>query len=351
VAAEIARLWREILAVESDPGSLDFFSAGGDSLSAAQLLVRVGDELGVEISLFDFMHEPTVSGMTAIVERARPAAATGAGSESALVPIQPRGQGLPLFCAATGDGSLFGFARLAGRLDPCVPLWGFPPPTVQDTQAAYSVESLATRYVELLRARQPRGPYALMGECAGGVVAYEMARQLACQDERIRLLVMVDAFNRAWWRHAPRSSQLGHELRLIARRGVFHLGRLARLPATERRAYLGERLRAFTRRASEDARQHAYEHALAARTPPADLLAASRVACERYEPTPLSGDVVLIRGAEPRAGQYAVPAMGWAGLIRGQARVYEVPDLLRGLLSEPAVSRVAELLRPLLGDA
>ncbi len=44
--------------------------------------------------------------------------------------------------------------------------------------ASIQIEAIAARYVSLIRSIQPSGPYHLAGFCFGGVVAYEVARQL-----------------------------------------------------------------------------------------------------------------------------------------------------------------------------
>ncbi len=43
---------------------------------------------------------------------------------------------------------------------------------------------MASRYVEALRLERPRGPYLLGGWSMGGIVAFEMARQLAAAGAR-----------------------------------------------------------------------------------------------------------------------------------------------------------------------
>jgi thioesterase domain-containing protein len=55
-----------------------------------------------------------------------------------------------------------------------------------------TIEEMAAQYVADLRARQPRGPYCLGGYCFGGNVAYEMARQIHAQGERVALLALLN---------------------------------------------------------------------------------------------------------------------------------------------------------------
>ncbi|MCP4661638.1 MAG: hypothetical protein GY856_40065, partial [bacterium] len=52
---------------------------------------------------------------------------------------------------------------------------------------------MAAHYLDQLRAVQPRGPYQLAGWSFGGLVAYEMARQLVAAGEAVASLVLIDA--------------------------------------------------------------------------------------------------------------------------------------------------------------
>lgn len=56
-----------------------------------------------------------------------------------------------------------------------------------------SVGAMASRYLEAIRSVQPAGPYRLGGWCTGGVVAFEMARQLLERGEEVDLLALLDS--------------------------------------------------------------------------------------------------------------------------------------------------------------
>jgi thioester reductase-like protein len=59
----IRELWVEVLGA-STPESHDFFSAGGESLTASQLIGRVNRDLGLRLSVQDLFAAPTLSGLT-----------------------------------------------------------------------------------------------------------------------------------------------------------------------------------------------------------------------------------------------------------------------------------------------
>jgi len=64
----VAKLWKEVLALPSISVYDNFFDLGGHSLAATQLLSMLSDEMGVEISVTEFFANPTVSGMSSLVE-------------------------------------------------------------------------------------------------------------------------------------------------------------------------------------------------------------------------------------------------------------------------------------------
>ncbi|MEU6378192.1 alpha/beta fold hydrolase [Streptomyces sp. NPDC046909] len=105
------------------------------------------------------------------------------------------GEGLPpLYCVHPVSGSAYGYARLAPLLGPGQPLYGFEAPGYDDGGTPLTtIDALARRHLDSLRAARPHGPYLLLGWSLGGVVAYHMAQLLAEEGESVPLLVLVDA--------------------------------------------------------------------------------------------------------------------------------------------------------------
>src|ERR1019366_4296314 len=102
-------------------------------------------------------------------ESKRPAIAK-AKTWSALVPIQPNGSRLPLFCLHALGSSLLAYGHLAKYLGPDQPLYALQSPL--ESQAYIretSIEELASIYVKELQALFPEGPYHLAGLSLGGL--------------------------------------------------------------------------------------------------------------------------------------------------------------------------------------
>ena len=56
----------------------------------------------------------------------------------------------------------------------------------------HGIPEIAGKYVEVLQAHQPHGPYYLGGWCYGGMIAYEMACQLTAEGEVVEQLFLFD---------------------------------------------------------------------------------------------------------------------------------------------------------------
>jgi amino acid adenylation domain-containing protein/non-ribosomal peptide synthase protein (TIGR01720 family) len=70
IEQDLARLWGGLLGVDSPGVEDNFFEAGGQSLLATLLVSRVRAHLGAEVSLKDFLDDPTIRGLARKVEEA-----------------------------------------------------------------------------------------------------------------------------------------------------------------------------------------------------------------------------------------------------------------------------------------
>ena len=100
----------------------------------------------------------------------------------------------PLFLATAGVGLIAPYINL-----PMLPggrqIYALESPFIDcPEQHCENIERMAAILVSAIRRIRPRGPYMLGGYSAGGVYAYEIARQLATQGESIAGLLIVDMY-------------------------------------------------------------------------------------------------------------------------------------------------------------
>jgi thioesterase domain-containing protein len=153
---------------------------------------------------------------------------------SSLVPLQPSGS-RPAFYVVPGDGDVFTYLRLARELGPDQPFYAFEAPGIDGIELPLtSIELLAGRHLADLRAFQPNGPYMIGGFCQGGIVAFELARQLRAQGQQVPLLALFES-----------PSPIGLKTLHRRRRRVEFLARVRRFsgkPWSERLALVRSRL-------------------------------------------------------------------------------------------------------------
>jgi amino acid adenylation domain-containing protein len=82
VEEAVASVWAELLGLERVGAHDNFFELGGHSLFATQVLARIRDTFSIDAPLRDFLDEPTVAGLSRVIEKE-----LRAGSGSQLPPI------------------------------------------------------------------------------------------------------------------------------------------------------------------------------------------------------------------------------------------------------------------------
>jgi acyl-CoA synthetase (AMP-forming)/AMP-acid ligase II/thioesterase domain-containing protein/aryl carrier-like protein len=342
IEIKLAGFYSEILKVEKVGVHDNFFFLGGDSIAATQLMSRVCRETGTDFSFMRFLETPTIAALAAEIESKDSGLEHARAVSARLVPIQPDGSKLPLFCAAEHNGSLMIFCRFARHLDPDLPIWGFPPFQFEDGRTSYRLEDLAARYVEQMRAYQPEGPYRLAGFCYGGTMVYEMARQLHRQGESVVFLAMLDSFNYHGASAVPWTSDFAQKLRQLRWGTRFHLRALAERQFSDQFSYLIDRLRALAGLMRFKTGLIAYRYLVSAGRPVPGFLRkvnyANALALERYIPTRYPGTAVLFRVLDSRPD---APQMGWSGLIGGGVDILDSPYHHQGVQAESTIQIMA----------
>jgi thioesterase domain-containing protein/aryl carrier-like protein len=200
IEEKLAEIWSQVLGVERVGVHDNFLQLGGDSILAAQIISRVRKAMRAELSFLIFISTPTVASMAKSIEAERhtnrPRAQASPKSQSSLVPIQPGGTKQPFFLVPGGGGGeseFFAYAQLIHLLGSDQPVYGLLARGSDGEQPPHTdVETMAANYLQEIRTLQPKAPYLLGGECVGGKIAFEMARQLQAQGQQVALLVLMN---------------------------------------------------------------------------------------------------------------------------------------------------------------
>ncbi|MBT6225498.1 MAG: non-ribosomal peptide synthetase, partial [Candidatus Scalindua sp.] len=167
----------------------NFFELGGHSLMAVRLVTQIEEKKGRTLSLQALFRTPTIEGLATLLNQN-----TTHEPWSHLVAIQPLGSKPPLFCIHPDGGNVLCYMELSQNLGPDIPLYGLQALGTDDgDKPLMRVEEMAEYYLHAIRTVRPEGPYNLAGWSFGGVVAFEMARQLKGLSEEVSLLALIDS--------------------------------------------------------------------------------------------------------------------------------------------------------------
>ncbi|HJQ68948.1 MAG TPA: amino acid adenylation domain-containing protein [Blastocatellia bacterium] len=186
---QLVEVWEELFQVRPIGIRDSFFDLGGHSLLSVRMMDRVERLTGKKAPLATLFEGATIEHLAdALVSQIE------GYDDLPLVPVQPQGA-KPPFYYLHGDfngGGLY-CSSLSRHLGKDRPFYAIQPHGLNNEAVPPTIEEMAARHVETLRQFQPEGPYLLGGHCNGGLVAFEMARQLTEQGQRVDLLALICA--------------------------------------------------------------------------------------------------------------------------------------------------------------
>jgi amino acid adenylation domain-containing protein len=341
---ELIRLWRRLFQQEDIGRQDNFFELGGHSLLAARLATEIDKLLGCKLPIAALFQSPTVESLTR-----RLTGENWAPPWSSLVPLQPLGSKPPLFFVHGVGGDVYGFLELAKLLPSDQPSYGIQAVGLDDKSARHvTVEDMAAHYVKEILSFQRDGPFYLAGYSMGGLIAFEMARQLHRLGQRVALLALLDSApigEIPWVFYGLSMSSY------IPGRCLFHFRHWWELPRRERLNYFRGRWAALrcwmvrnrskpplvTTPLREDSEPpqvpgfYDYYHAIAS--------------AYRFHPYPGSADVFVSDEIKPRWWWY------WRYLARGGVSFHWVPGTHTQLLKPGYLPALAKALGTVLHRA
>jgi amino acid adenylation domain-containing protein len=332
----IAECFGEILRIDKVGLNDDFVELGGDSLMVAELLFLIERKLSAPCPEDFFFQERTVAALDRNFEFN--------SRHNHIVPIQPEGTQLPLFCIHNHSGHVLEYRQLAKLLNSDQPVFGVRS-TNHECCLDSRLEEIAARYVREIQRVQPTGPYHLCGNCFGGLVAFEVAQQLRQKGEEVALLALIDT-----------ACPTGALARFFRRLNIGKNWReLSQLPVPDRLLSLGGKLIRLSRWTTAPIRQRIMflkaklflESDRQLRRNSFETTEFHRQLQERYRPRAYNGDMVLIC-VEVRKNQLGWKKIGGNGLkiVQLNRRDDEYGNF--HLIEVPFVQSLADELNKLL---
>ncbi|RCI13902.1 hypothetical protein L249_8273 [Ophiocordyceps polyrhachis-furcata BCC 54312] len=204
--AELSLLVEDIaqtIGISRDGVRLDasIFELGCKSMDLIRLKHRIDTRLGTEVPIVMLMKHPTARSMAAalsILLGRSGSCSLGEGDAAAsiiadydpVVTFRPGGSKTPLWLVHPGVGEVLVFIGLVQHMsDDDRPIYALRARGFEAGHKNFgSIEETVEAYVAAMRSRQPQGPYALAGYSYGTMLAFEMAKILEGEGDRVKFL-------------------------------------------------------------------------------------------------------------------------------------------------------------------
>jgi thioesterase domain-containing protein/acyl carrier protein len=327
IEEKLTEIWSSVLQREHIGICDNFFELGGHSLLAVRLMSEIEKQLGQKIPLVSLFQGATIEHLADILRKD-----VGTIAWPTLVEIQAGGLRPPLFCVSMPNVNALGYRTLARYLGPSQPVFGLQAQCAEDLEEEFSqaaVDRIATDYLESLRAVRPTGPYQFVGICRGAHIAFEMARRLEQEGERVSFLGILDTWV------VENTYSIFFHLEHYAGRLVW----LTRLGVGEQISFIKKKAQAALSFGDKTSK-------------PADI--AKRKLHELYFPGPdfvprtYGGRITVFRVQQQPRQRVRDPQLGWGKLARGGVDLHFIPGDHTNVLKEPHVQGLAAEMKKCL---
>ena len=346
----MATIWEQVLGIEKVGIHDNFFDLGGHSLLAVNLFAQITQAFGSTLSLNTLFETPTVEDLARFIDDQREST-----PKNRVIPIRAQGTKPPVYWIPGGVGSVLAFRKISDLLGASQPVYGLESRVPEPGDPIETVEVRAKHLLEQIRIVQPKGPYYLIGFCAGGLVAYEMAQQLRIMGERTAFLALVESvpYNYSGFRIRLASYYVQHYWWKF-RQNLTQAG----IAGTIKKAYLWATHRAEP---EPDDQVAPPNPALIADSSPEVIARIRRIELDlresdkQYVPEPYPGSACLIVGQADYWCQGVTTdtdlRLAWGRLTGGGAKIDIVPGDHLDMLFEPLVRDFGEKLGNRLREA
>lgn len=356
----LVEVWEDLLGVDKVGVRDSFFDLGGHSLIAVRLFSKINKLYAVDYPISVLFEAPTIEACAALIRTstdytgdAEPKSTSKPKAPPVrfryLVGMHPSDSphDTPFFLVAGMFGNVLNLRQIANLIGAERPFYGVQARGLYGEDKPHeSFEEMAADYLSEVRQVQPHGPYLLGGFSGGGIVAYEMARQLLVEGESVSLLVMLDT-------PLPSDKPLS-----TAEKLAIHRQNLTRQGARYPVSWLKDKMRYHREMAEKARRLHEQKQGAA----PSEqfhsqaIEAAFYSALEKYRLQPVAVDVTLFRPKLRPTHTFPSGEMinqdrrriytdnGWGPYVRNVA-VYEMPGDHDNMVLEPNVRIMAANLR------
>ncbi|MCY9393355.1 amino acid adenylation domain-containing protein, partial [Bacillus haynesii] len=178
---KMAAIWEDILNIEQIGINANLFDIGANSLNVMSFVSRLYAELGFRVPFKDIFSKPTIKELSDFLKHAQDVLKDYTDDCMQLTRAEEGGKNLFCFPPAASMG--IAYMGLAKHLK-------------QHSVYSFNFIPSANRirkYADIIKNIQGEGPYTLIGYSSGGILAFDVAKELNRQGYEVEDLIIIDS--------------------------------------------------------------------------------------------------------------------------------------------------------------
>ncbi len=184
---KLIKIWQDLLRHKPIGINDDFFALGGHSLLSIRLMAAFHQTFGIKFPINKLTQPLTIADLATYVDR------HCSLSQQSILTYNHSSQQTPLFLIHPAYGLTFAYKALAKHL-PTIPIHAINNPNFGSNKSIFNcIEDMADRYLKFIKTIQHNGPYRIGGWSFGGIVAFEIARQLHAIKQNTEIIMLIDS--------------------------------------------------------------------------------------------------------------------------------------------------------------
>lgn len=194
VETEIANAFSKVLGITGLSATDDFFTLGGHSILAVRLAAELRKALKLNVTVGQVMVSPSIEKLAQVLSNQDLSNSRELSGFGPVLPIK-QGIGNPIFCIHSASGFAWQYTGFARYVSQECSMIGLQSPRPDGPIAAQkTMDGVIDQHLNILKSRQPTGPYRIVGYSLGGVIAHGLAVRLQKMGEQVDFLGLLDTY-------------------------------------------------------------------------------------------------------------------------------------------------------------
>lgn len=240
---EVAKIWNGILKRDYSNINDDFFENGGNSLLAVKLISDLENYFDVRLPLSVMFENSTIETISSIIQEEKSL------NWKSLVPIKKDGTKQPIYIIHGAGLNLLLFNTLKSLMDKEQPIYGLQASGLDGkTEPLKTVEDMASHYISEIVEFDKSGVYSVAGVSFGGIIAYEMAKQLVEKGYKVNFVGLFDAVAYSSNRNLSGYKRFLKTVILVLKQLVFAIVNFFEIPNKMKKQFILKKIKGIARR-------------------------------------------------------------------------------------------------------